>query len=84
MNGPGPRASAVPFCSARGKPQLIAFAGIYERWRDQEGGEIDTVVILTCPANRTVSALHDRMPVVLPSSISRLGSTSRGRRPRLP
>ena len=67
MNGPDPRARAVPSCSARGKAELIAFAGLYERWRDQEGGEIDTVVILTCPANRKVSALHDRMPVVLPS-----------------
>jgi putative SOS response-associated peptidase YedK len=33
--------------------------------RDGEGGEIDTVAILTCPANRTVTKLHDRMPVVL-------------------
>src|SRR5215831_8218178 len=30
-----------------------------------EGGEVDTVTILTCPSNRTVMALHDRMPVVL-------------------
>ena len=38
-------------------PRLIAFAGIYERWRDPQGGEIETVAILTCPANRTV-AVH--------------------------
>src|SRR5215813_15534725 len=31
----------------------------------REGGEIDTVTILTCPSNRTVMARHDRMPVVL-------------------
>ena len=40
-------------------------AGLYERWRDGHGGEIDTVAILTCPSNATVSVLHDRMPVVL-------------------
>ncbi len=44
---------------------LIAFAGIWERWRDKEGGELDTVAIITCPANATVTPLHDRMPVVL-------------------
>jgi putative SOS response-associated peptidase YedK len=49
----------------RGRP-LIAFAGIYERWRDGKGGEIDTVAILTCPSNDLVSKLHDRMPVMVP------------------
>jgi putative SOS response-associated peptidase YedK len=62
----GPKGKRRPFLLRSRKPQLIAFAGIYERWRDQEGGETDTVAILTCPANRTVAALHDRMPVVLP------------------
>jgi putative SOS response-associated peptidase YedK len=62
----GPKGKRRPFLLRPREPQLIAFAGIYERWRDQEGGETDTVAILTCPANRTVAALHDRMPVVLP------------------
>jgi putative SOS response-associated peptidase YedK len=62
----GPKGKRRPFLLRPRRPQLIAFAGIYERWRDQEGGETDTVAILTCPANRTVAALHDRMPVVLP------------------
>jgi putative SOS response-associated peptidase YedK len=62
----GPKGKRRPFLVRPRQPQLIAFAGIYERWRDQEGGETDTVAILTCPANRTVAALHDRMPVVLP------------------
>ena len=46
-------------------PALIAFAGIWECWRDREGGEIDTVAILTCAANATITPLRDRMPVVL-------------------
>jgi putative SOS response-associated peptidase YedK len=62
----GPKGKRRPFLLRPRAPHLIAFAGIYERWRDQEGGEIDTVAILTCPANRTVAPLHDRMPVVLP------------------
>ena len=54
-----------PFLLRPRRGELIAFARLYERWRDKDGGEIDTVVILTCPANRTVAPLHDRMPVVL-------------------
>jgi len=63
----GPKGKRRPFLLRPRQPHLIAFAGIYERWRDQEGGEIDTVAILTCAANDTVAPLHDRMPVVLPA-----------------
>lgn len=62
----GPKGKRRPFLLRPRQGQLIAFAGLYERWRDKDGGEIDTVVLLTCPANPTVSPLHDRMPVVLP------------------
>jgi putative SOS response-associated peptidase YedK len=61
----GPKGKRRPFLLRPREGQLVAFAGLYERWRDKEGGEIDTVAILTCAANRTVSDLHDRMPVVL-------------------
>jgi putative SOS response-associated peptidase YedK len=61
----GPKGKRRPFHLHAREPRLIAFAGLYETWQDPEGGELDTVVILTCAANRTVSALHDRMPVVL-------------------
>jgi putative SOS response-associated peptidase YedK len=59
----GPKGKRRPFHLR--PPGLIAFAGLYERWQDPQGGELDTVTILTCAANRTVAALHDRMPVVL-------------------
>lgn len=62
----GPKGKRRPFFLRPHAPRLIAFAGIYERWRDADGAEIDSVAILTCPANRTVGTLHDRMPVVLP------------------
>jgi len=61
----GPKGKRRPFHLHPHDPRLIAFAGLYETWQDPEGGELDTVVILTCAANRTVGALHDRMPVVL-------------------
>jgi putative SOS response-associated peptidase YedK len=62
----GPKGKRRPFLLRPRGHQLIAFAGIYGRWRDGKGGEIDTVAILTCPANATIAPLHDRMPVVLP------------------
>jgi putative SOS response-associated peptidase YedK len=61
----GPKGKRRPFHLMPHPPRLIAFAGLYERWQDPQGGELDTVTILTCAANRTVAALHDRMPVIL-------------------
>lgn len=61
----GQKGKRRPFHLRPRAPRLIAFAGLHECWQDPQGGEIDTVTILTCAANRTVSALHDRMPVVL-------------------
>ena len=62
----GPKGKRRPFLLRPRERRLIAFAGIYERWRDGKGGEIDTVAILTVPANAAIAPLHDRMPVVLP------------------
>ncbi len=61
----GPKGRRRPFLLRPHDARLIAFAGIYERWSDGKGEEIDTVAILTCPANRTIAPLHDRMPVIL-------------------
>ena len=44
----------------------IAFAGLWENWHDRAtGGEIDSGTIVTTRANRVVSPIHDRMPVVI-------------------
>jgi putative SOS response-associated peptidase YedK len=41
----------------------LAFAGLYETWTGPNGEEIDTAAIITTTANRTLAAVHDRMPV---------------------
>ncbi len=61
----GPKGTRRPFLLRPRRGGLIAFAAIWERWRDKDGGEIDSVAIITCDANGTVAPLHDRMPVVL-------------------
>lgn len=43
----------------------LGLAGLYEHWLGADGSEIETMAILTVPANRTVAALHDRMPAIL-------------------
>ena len=45
---------------------LIAFAGLWERWKSPEGVWVISFTIVTTTANELVAPLHDRMPVVLP------------------
>ncbi|KZM51501.1 SOS response-associated peptidase [Labrenzia sp. OB1] len=44
---------------------VMAFAGLWDTWSDPDGGDIDTGAILTIRANRMMSQIHDRMPVIL-------------------
>jgi putative SOS response-associated peptidase YedK len=44
----------------------LAFAGLWETWMGPNGEELDTAAIVTTAANRTLSAMHDRMPVFVP------------------
>jgi putative SOS response-associated peptidase YedK len=44
----------------------FAFAGLNETWTGPNGEELDTAAIVTTTANRTLSVIHDRMPVILP------------------
>jgi putative SOS response-associated peptidase YedK len=49
--------------STDGAAPPLAFAGLYETWTGPNGEEIDTAAIVTTRANRTLAAVHDRMPV---------------------
>lgn len=44
---------------------LMAMAGLWDHWLGADGSEIETMAILTTAANQPVSALHERMPVIL-------------------
>lgn len=44
----------------------LAFAGLYERWRDAEGNELWSASILTGAAADRIAWLHDRMPLTVP------------------
>jgi putative SOS response-associated peptidase YedK len=51
---------------ADGNALPLAFAGLWETWIGPHGEELDTAAIITTAANRTLSALHHRMPVFVP------------------
>lgn len=48
---------------ADGEP--LAFAGLWERWKDQENEVTISYTIVTCPPVPRIAKLHDRMPLVL-------------------
>ena len=52
----------------------MAFAGLWEIWKDPEAegedeGWLRTCAIVTTDANELLAPIHDRMPVILPESV---------------
>jgi putative SOS response-associated peptidase YedK len=45
---------------------LFGLAGLYERWRSEDGEVLDSCAIVTTEANSLLKAVHDRMPVIVP------------------
>ena len=45
--------------------EIIAFAGLFEKWTSPEGEDIFSYTIVTTEANALVQPLHERMPVIL-------------------
>lgn len=43
----------------------FAFAGLWDHWRQPEGGELLSFTILTTAANDFLRPIHERMPVIL-------------------
>lgn len=56
-----------PFHIHQQDHQILAFAGLWERW-DKGSQPVESCTIITTSANDLMQPLHDRMPVILPSS----------------
>ena len=70
-----PRSPKVPYVVRRRDGEPLAFAGLWEIWRDPAvAGDDDpdawlrTCAIVTTRANDFLAPIHDRMPVVLPEA----------------
>jgi putative SOS response-associated peptidase YedK len=61
-----------PYFIHRPDDEPFAFAGLWEVWRgpekDADEVQLRSTTIITTSANEPMSAIHDRMPVVLPPS----------------
>ena len=55
-----------PFAITAPGEKLLAFAGLWERWKPADGEAVETFTIVTTDANEQVARIHDRMPVILP------------------
>lgn len=55
----------VPMRVQLANSRPLAFAGIWERWRDPNGVLLYSCAIVTTAPNEQLRAIHDRMPVIL-------------------
>lgn len=56
-----------PWAFALRDGSMLAFAGLWERWKDRKTGEpLETYTILTTDANEVAAPIHERMPVIVP------------------
>lgn len=62
----------IPYRIVRRDRRVFAFAGLWERWISPDNIELKTFTIITTQSNAVVSAIHERMPVILLPSAYRL------------
>jgi putative SOS response-associated peptidase YedK len=65
-----PKVAKQPYAICRRDRMPMAFAGLWEVWRDpadRDGPPLCTCTIVTTRANDLMAPIHDRMPVVLPA-----------------
>ena len=54
-----------PYKIALRNGALFAFAGLWEKWTPEHGEPVETFAIVTTSANKLVSEVHERMPVII-------------------
>ncbi|NLS94752.1 MAG: SOS response-associated peptidase [Planctomycetaceae bacterium] len=59
--------SKQPYFIQMAGEQPFAMAGLWESWTGPDGSEVESCAILTTVPNELMEAIHDRMPVILPS-----------------
>ena len=55
----------VPFAVARLDGDPVVFGGMWEEWRSPDGEKLRTFATITTEANKQLSVIQDRMPVII-------------------
>jgi putative SOS response-associated peptidase YedK len=55
----------IPYRITLANDEPFAFAGIWDYWENSKGEIINSFSIITTTANKLISEIHDRMPVIL-------------------
>lgn len=58
-----------PWCFALSSGEPFAFAGLWETWKRKDEKAYHSCTIITTSSSKSVSAIHDRMPVILPPGV---------------
>jgi putative SOS response-associated peptidase YedK len=58
--------SRQPYWITRADKEPFAFAGLWATWHAPDESVLRTCTIVTTDANAALTAIHDRMPVILP------------------
>lgn len=66
----GKKGEKLPYRILYPKAEILTFAGIWEHW-NKDGKSIHTYSIITTEPNEEMSAVHNRMPVILPDEAAR-------------
>jgi len=55
----------IPYRISLANGELFALAGIWDSWRNPEGGVVTSFSIITTQPNKLMEGIHNRMPVIL-------------------
>lgn len=61
----GEEGRKTPYYVQRKDKGLFALAGLWEHWMGPDGSELETAILMTIDPNKELSAIHDRMPVII-------------------
>jgi putative SOS response-associated peptidase YedK len=55
----------LPFRIVTKNTDIFSVAGLWERWKDNDGNHVFSFTIITQPASPKIAHIHDRMPGIL-------------------
>tara|TARA_B100000700_G_C15049576_1_gene859604 strand:+ start:2915 stop:3553 length:639 start_codon:yes stop_codon:yes gene_type:complete len=59
-------------CIKRKDFKTFWLAGIWNKWTDSEGSELETCCVLTTEPNNLIKQFHNRMPVIVPYGLEEM------------